>query len=540
MKSNYKLGLCFLQAAAALIFIQTASIGYNELASRLDSQAENAVQRGDLKLAETIYLKALAEGEAHKFEYSPNSADKLAELYEKQKRYDDAERMLLRSRAARTKEWPENYSNQLQIGLALSELHLKREQIDKAIPELKAALLLWRKAVADNDTSSGTALALAQQLSQVSDSLVRSHKPAEAEFFIQNAVIVPSQMPKDDRKYYEKNKILYMCELGKVYILNKKYKLAADVLAEVIADRQSKFQILDWELAEPMHYYAQALTALDKTAQAKQITSQLTPNWPASAFINSDVWSRKFVNGWETNDEYHNNDVASAEQAVAIASKWGPKDIRYADSEARLATILFNSSKYNQARPHMLNAINSAKQSFGENSKAVAARCEKWGSTVTDAHYTHDAPWAPFREALRIRTATATLHDTDAFNGAKLIANYCKNQLPHRLEQELFAMFEDAVAVMAKVRGTADDRVLDAYSDLIREHEKWSQYETDTSKLAPIAALYKTLLSGEKDAYGARSAEARQTAGQYAKLLKRMHRDAQAIQLDKEYGSQLP
>jgi hypothetical protein len=522
--------------AVLLLTLSSDALAINEAAWKLDEEARVALEAGNHKKAESLWLQAYKLGEKRGFEYASNPAFKLAEMYALQKRSGEAEKMFLEAKRISNIDYPDSGRLQQQIDLALGKMYLETGKIEQASVTLTRACTNWMKGAAQKEQPSSTdSLNLAETLASLSTVLANRKQFAESQSLAKSVVSLLDRM--DDKKFYQAEKAKYQCFLGKMACRNRDYKTAIESLSRGLKALDQKFTLVDWERAEPSHYLVLALTGTKQDAQAKELSSAMMPSWPSYAFEQSDEWSVPFAKSMETSGDYHREKDQYARDAVAIATKWGTKDVRFADSEARLGIVLHHKGKYDEAPPHMERAIMSLRSAAGISPNAAALRYEHWGKLLEDtSHYTRSAPWSVYRAAVKIRKANAKYHDEDAFRGAKQIANYCKNGLASSYDEELFSMFADACDVMATAHGLNDERVLDAFHDLITAREQRYQYEGNPQIHAPLIMLYRKVLTGEKDAYGATSPEVKETASNLVAYLRKVKMNEEADLIAKEYA----
>jgi tetratricopeptide (TPR) repeat protein len=507
-----------------------------EAVGKLHQHGSEALERGEKKKAESFFLQAVSIGEKQGFEFSPNSADQLAQLYLEQRRYPEAENMFLKSKKITARDFPKDYRLQIQIELPLAAMYLQIGQVEKALFELKTAGNNWKASKTRKDEpSSEISLKLAEQLSKLSITLVKNNRFADAESCAKLSTEILGSMT--DNRYFLLEQAKYNCFLGKMYYKNKRYKLACDTLENGISlQKANNFTVLDWELAEPMHYKVLALRASAQDTRAKSLNAEIAPNWPNYAFVNADDWAEKFTQALNSREGYGQPNYIAARDAVAIASKWGAQDIRLAESEARWGILLYQKGKDDEASPHVSKAINLASNAFAKNKTALAARFEHWGKLIADTNSCpREAPWPLYREALKLRKETVKYKDEAAYKGAKQIANYCKNKLVNSSEEGLFLLFSDACDVMAVAHGLSDARVIDSLHDLIAAREQRYQFERKPEAHAPTIRLYRKVITGEKDAYGAASSEVRETAASSVRYLRQVQMNVEAEKFAQEY-----
>ncbi len=514
-----------------------SSYAYNDQASTLDRRAGEALEKGDRRLAEKLYLQALKIGGLEGFGFSENPADHLASLYMEEKRYSEAERFYLQSKTITARDFPGDLRLQMQIDVALGSLYLRSNQTEKALAAFRKACKAWLIVAAkDDEPSMDLTFPFVAQLAKCSFKLSNEGRNAEAETFAKAASDITSKMA--DRKFYSSEITRYSCLLGKMYYRNKKYKLASEVLERSIGRLKGNFTLLDWELAEPAHYFALSCNALNQPKKCSEFAKSLKANWPESVFQKSDEWGDAFVRGAAGQDGYcGDGDLDQAREAIRLAKKFGPNDFRLAESEARLAIVLHDDGKYEEAPAHFKEAIRILELSLSNNRNAIAMHLERWGKlTEPSYHHTSEAPWPVYMEALRIRKEITKANNEDAFKGAKQIADYCKNCLARTNEDEVFTMYADACNVMSKARPISNSDVLDAFHDLIAVREKRYQYDRTPATHAPTIALYEQVLKGEKLAYGADSLEVKETAGNLVEYLRRVQMNDLANRFARDYS----
>ncbi len=88
---------------------------------------------------------------------------------------------------------------------------------------------------------------------------------------------------------------------------------------------------------------------------------------------------------------------------------------------------------------------------------------------------------------------------------------------------------------MAVARGLSDARVIDSLHDLIAAREQRYQFERKPEAHAPTIKLYRKVLNGEKDAYGAASPEIRETAASLVGYLRQVQMNVEAEKFAQEY-----
>lgn len=518
-----KLTSAFILAATIFGFIHPSAFAYNDKASHLQEQAHKERENKNISKAESLYLQAISEGDKNGYLYRTNAAEELAQWYFERKDYARAEAMFNKALSVGAKEWApsKSFDYEFENNTYLSKLYRAQKNYAKAIAAVNRALSHVGNT---NDMRTDDRKNLSTELIEISRWFQENKRDKEAENFSRTALKIMNS--GEDIKYLENEIDIFRLQLAKVCIATKKYGEANSLIDQVLAHRADEFSILDWEIAGPTFDKISALQGMSKSKEAKSLATTLNKYWPQSAFSSCSKqdrqdWEDSILDTSEMATRYHGHDALQAEKALVIAKKFGPKDIRYAVSNARLANLMLHKN-YKQVEPLSQTTVHSIKLALGENNSSAASFLEHWGKCLENRSTIHSAPFTMYKEALAIRLKTAKPGDTDAFNGAKQIGNFCKTMFVSRQEDDLISMYGNAVKIIVTTKGLKDASALDALSDQIAMLEMKYRYTMNAGDHAKTFSLYKELLKAQSGLYGKNSPELKDTATNYVALLKKM------------------
>lgn len=518
--------------------INSPVFSYNDKANHLQEQARHERENKNIPKAESLYLQAVHEGDKNGYLYRTNAAEELGQWYLERKEYAKAESMFNKALSIGAREWApsKSFDYEFENNVYLCQLYRAQKDYAKAVASLNRAVSYIGTA---NDMRNDDRKKLSAELIEMSRWLIENKKEKEAESFSRNALKVVNS--GEDVKFHKDEIAYYRHQLAKTLIAARKYAEANALLDLVLEHRSENFKILDWEIAGPSFDKANALSGMKKDKEAKVLSATLNKYFPQSAFStcrkqDRQSWEDTIIGASEPATRYRGHDPDEAEKALSIARKFGPKDIRYAISNARLAVLMLHK-KYKQVEPLSCETVKSVKLALGDKNGATASFLEHWGKSLENRSTIHSAPFIMYKEALAIRLKTTKPGDEDAFNGAKQIGNCCKTMFVTRHEDELIHMYADAVKIIILSRGLKNEVALDALSDQIAMLEYKYRYTMNASDHTKTFSLYKELLNAQSSLYGKNSAEVKDTANQYVALLRKMKMSEEASSAAKSWNT---
>ncbi|MBP7863887.1 hypothetical protein KA183_19530 [bacterium] len=513
---------CFLVATIFSIICLPAQ-ALNSKADSLQQKARTEKEKKNVAKAESLFLQAVKEGDKNGYEYRTNAAEELAQWYLERKEYAKAEEMFKKALLSGAKDWAkyQDFEYEFENNAYLSQLYRLQNNYAKAVESLKRAISFMSKT---SNMRNDTCLKLSNEMILVARWQMENKQRKEAEILCRAAL--KALTTSDSAKYHEAEIARCKNQLSLACLANKNVSEDKALIDQVIAQRLENFSILDWEVAGPSLKKIEILQASGNKAEAQKLANQLSRFWPKSAFSKA---STQAAQGWEDSilcssefaTQYRGHSTEDAEKALAIAKQFGPNDIRFAISNARLAALMLHKD-YKMIEPLSQTAIKSIKMALGENNPATASFLEHWGKELENTSTIHSAPYSMYKEALTIRLKTTKPGDEEAFKGAKQIGNFCKTMFVNRSEDELISMYSDAVTIIVRAKGLKDHNALDALSDQITMFERKYLYTMNAADHAKTFALYKKLLDAQSLFYGKDSAEVKETASQYVALLRKM------------------
>lgn len=513
---------CFLVATIISIICLPAQ-ALNSKADSLQQQARMEKEKKNVAKAESLFLQAVKEGDKNGYCYRTNAAEELAQWYLERKEYVKAEEMFKKALISGAKDWAkyQDFEYEFENNAYLSQLYRLQNNYAKAAESLKRAISFMSKT---NNLHNDTCLKLSNEMILVARWQMENKQSKEAEILCRAAL--KALTTSDSAKYNQAEIARCRNQLSLACLANKNVGKDKAIIDQVIAQRLENFSILDWEVAGPSLKKIEILQATGNKAEAQKLLNKLGRFWPKTAFSKASTqaaqeWEDSILCSSEISTRYRGHYSKDAEKALAIAKQFGSKDIRYAISNARLATLMLHND-YKMTEPLSQTAIKSIKMTLGENNPAAASFLEHWGKELENTTTIHSAPYSMYKAALAIRLKTTKAGDEEAFKGAKQIGNFCKTMFINRKEDELISMYSDAATIIVHAKGLKDQNALDALSDQISMLERQYLYTMNASDHAKTFELYKKLLDAQSLFYGKDSAEVKETAKQYVALLRKM------------------
>lgn len=509
-------------AASATIFSISlpAGLAYNDKAYKLQEQARDEVERKNFARAESLYLQAATEGEKNGYQYRTNAIEELAQFYLDRKDFAKAEKMLLKALTIGHKEWApsKSFDYEYENCSALSRLYRSQKNYAKA-----SAIMAQAVSHLSNpqDMRNDDRFSLASELLELSHWLMDNNKEKEAEALCFKALGILNS--GEDVKYHQKQIDFCRHQLAKCLIATKKYQEADTLLSQVLAHRKTDFTILDWQIAGPSFDKLTALKNLNKKNEANVLASKLNKYWPQSAFTScsqkeKQLWEDTIIGADKLNEMDYGDD-SSVSRALDIAKRFGEKDIRFAVSNALLAKVKLRSD-YQQVKPVSAIAIASIEKVLGLKNPATAAFLEHWGKSLENRTTITSAPFGMYTEALKIRLASTKSQDTEAFNGAWQIGNYCKTLFSRSSSDDVLAMYDEVCKILILAGGSKNTKTLNALDDQISMLEFKNRFTIKPQDKSKIESLYKRLMDLQSKAFGTSSDELQETKSNYSAFLK--------------------
>lgn len=228
----------------------------------LRREAQDARNSGDFAGAEQVYLRAMAEARASSdpsqliyIRYS------LAHLYQEQKRYEEAER-LLHEQLEEALAAPQRDMKAHGAHMGLARLYQEQGKVAQAEEHYAAALKLAEdpELRPEREFYSSTALWVAKFY-------VEQHRYSEAEpLFKRVAEIREAERPSD------KSRIHYLHDLAKVYAAQEKYAEAEETYRRSLKIAEELEQPKAFDLVRAIDELAQFLKERGRYAEAEELS----------------------------------------------------------------------------------------------------------------------------------------------------------------------------------------------------------------------------------------------------------------------------
>ena len=223
----------------------------------LRRKAQDARNSGDIAGAEQVYLRAMA---AARLSSDPSQLGYirhyLAHLYQEQKRYEEAER-LLQEQLDEALKAPQSNAHGAHMGLA--RLYQEQGKVAQAEEHYVAALAAAEKSP-DREFYSSTALWLARFY-------VEQHRYSQAEPLFQRLLeLRESEHPSDT------SRIHYLHELAKVYEAQEKYAAAEETYRRSLMLAATRDQPKAFDLVRAVDELARFLKERGRFAEAEEFS----------------------------------------------------------------------------------------------------------------------------------------------------------------------------------------------------------------------------------------------------------------------------
>ncbi len=497
------------------------------------------MEKGKLVEAEKLFLQGEAVGSKSCYGHCPNSLDHLAELYTKRGDIARADEYFKKAIQVESKEFHDGKLASFEMYSEYADLYLTKDDaksMQRAAEILNDATNSWNEEFKQGKPSSSNSVAFANQLCTLTNWYLQNKQPAKASAPAAMAARVGENM--DASKYYPLIRSGYFHTLAKAQAANRQLPAAEQSLTRALSMRESIFNEKDFEIAELMNTKYDLLIAQGKTKEAKQIAQDVFGMWPRESF-NSEKWNN-LIRGASTkaensggSEDRDKSAVEAVEEANKLA-KANPKDVRYAESLARVAINFLSHGHYEKCEPEIKKAVASIKSSLGPSNPHAADFFELWADKLGKYSSTSsdDAIYV-YNQALAIREANLATQKKEAFASAKAVAGYARDLYSHHSDQDELALLERATQLLVKAGGLADNTVTDAIADLLQFIDK--PY-SDQASQKKAKLLYEQLLIGEKDLLGPDDPDVKLYAKRYATLLRRMGLAADAARVEQQYN----
>jgi len=228
----------------------------------LTRETQNARNKGDLALAEQLYLRAIADAQA--------SDDQshlifmrygLAQVYHEQERYREAE-VILHEQLKDAIKSPQSNAEVHAAHLQLARLYQTQKQVAKAEEHYTAALAETEKpeSPAGNKLYFSTALSLARFY-------VEQHRYADAEPLFQRALETRATDRGQDHSLPH-----YLLEFAKVYEVQEKYAAAEDLYRRALRLSEESEQPKDFSVVRVLDELARFCRTRGRYAEAEDLS----------------------------------------------------------------------------------------------------------------------------------------------------------------------------------------------------------------------------------------------------------------------------
>lgn len=507
----------------------------NNKAWDLYTQGEDAYKDKKFAQAETLWKKSVEEGLKNGFGFGPGSTERLGDFYAEQKNYNKAIDLYKTALQVYDKEWTENPELKTTTFAKLANVYVATHNLAAAENQLNLAVGTLKRVKPSDWPSSQTVLELVEQLEHLSRVMLARNENGKAENLARNALYVVTTMP--DAKFYREEKADCCGLLGRVYLREKKYPDSIKHLKEAIAIEREHFADVDWEVAEYLNDYHDALMGSNQTKEANQLGAWLYHVWPRSTFKNSEEWGRLIRAGSLHAYSRGGSDQVktNAQQAVVVARRYGESDVRFGESKARLALFQHRHGDYNEVWPFMEVAIACREKAMGKTNPMLTRVLENWATSLVEGHSSYEPGFLIHERIIGLDESVAKQGDMTVYKSAKGVADYCKNMLASSNYEwdKLMPLYERAYKVIAKTKGVLDEKTIDCLCDIIY-FEKPRVFMTG-KEFDALSGHFQQLLKIEKDVYGAKSPEVRETAKDYANLLRRVQLKDEAAKIETIY-----
>src|SRR5262249_27857141 len=154
--------------------------------------------------------------------------------------------------------------------------------------DLNSSVVIFRQT--KNRADRQSLLKLTEELESACKFRLSHNQANKGEPLAKTALYVITTMP--DAQYNRDVEADCLNLLGRVYVEQKKYTDSLEALKKAITSRKVQFADEDWEVAELLDVYHDALLGSGRQKEASQLAAWLYKAWPKSAFKDSDEWSR--------------------------------------------------------------------------------------------------------------------------------------------------------------------------------------------------------------------------------------------------------
>lgn len=523
----------FLCALSSGLFNEAFAI--NNKAWDLYSKGEDAYKAKKFAQAESLWKQSVEEGLKNGFGFGPGSTERLGDFYAEQKNYNKAIELYKTGLQVYDKEWSDDPELKISTLAKLSNVYLATQNVAAAENQLNLAVNILKRVKPSIWFSNQALLELVEQLEGMSRVMLAHHEDEKAENLAKNALYIIITMP--DGKFYRDEKASCSGLLGRAYLAEKKYPQSIEQLKVAIAIEREYFADVDWDVAEFLNDYHDALLGNNQTKEANRLGAWLYQVWPKSTFKNSEEWGRLFRKASLHAYSRGGSDetIPSARQAIAVARKFGESDIRFGESKARLALFQHRYGDYKEVWPLMETAIACREKAMGKTNPMLIRVLENWATSLVEGHSSYEPAFLLYEKIIGLDEGIAKQGDMDVYKSAKTVADYCKNMLTGSSydQEKLIPLYERAYKVIAKTKGALDEKTIDCLSDIIYFEKR--RVFLIGKEFDSLSAHFQQLLKIEKDAYGAKSPEVRETAADYANLLRRVQLIDEAANIETIY-----
>jgi tetratricopeptide (TPR) repeat protein len=307
----------------------------------LTREARNARNDGDFAGAEQIYLRAMAEARASSDpSYLNYIRHGLAQVYQEQQRYQEAER-LFREQLDEALESSQPNTQVHSAHMGLARLYKDQGKLAEAEEHYKAALAETEKPKlwTDREHCSSTALWLARFY-------VEQHRYSDAEPLFRRVVeIREADRPSDASLPH------YLQELAKIYEGQEKYEPAENLYRRALKISEEQDQPKEFLIVRALNDLAQFYKARERYVEAEEFSRR------SLAIVEEKIRRHSAA---DTKRLLRRPDDKDLEARV--------KRARIPISEAldRLAEVYESQDKYAESEPLRRRSIEIKQQAWGE------------------------------------------------------------------------------------------------------------------------------------------------------------------------------
>jgi tetratricopeptide (TPR) repeat protein len=523
-----------------LVIVPSSALAVNKFAETMDILGRKAYKAKNYDLAEILWKRAAEEGMRNGFEYAPCALEELADFYVERRDYSQAEKWYNDTLKVYKKEWGIIPASLIPIYVKFANLYLLTNRPDDAKKMLVNAFSCFPQVQAKRGGKivaySDMYISLADKFVELAQYMLAHQQAIQAESCLNSALSIIVSIK--DGAVQQVCKAEYLDLLGRTYLQEKKYSLALEPLKRAIAIERKNFSDDEWEVSEYLNDYHEALVKTNHMTEANQIGKSLYKAWPKKSFVDSQEWGaliRKAslkVPKWDGGID----EKESAFQALGLSMAFCENDVRFSESNARLALLQDKYGDYKEVIPLIDKAVASREQALGKDNPFLMKALLSWAAVLVDSHRDYEPAFILNEKIISLAESTVASDNGSALKGAEAVANYCKNMLAsHAFDRDkLFTLYERSYNVLVRAKSANNEAAINCLCDLIYFEKESVFYPYKEAK--HVSELFEQLLATKQRVYGATNREVKETAQDYADFLQKINNADQAIHVQKIYG----